>query len=109
MSRTNKKYSQDFKNSLVREVLSGKLSAYEAKKKHQIGGKMTVYRWISQYTKKKKSINMTDKTTSKTTSKKSPSNSKDSYEEALLKVEYYEKLISLAKEEYGLDIKKNFG
>lgn len=42
-------YSTVFKKSLVSRIEAGELSVIGAMRKYQIGGSMTVYRWLSRY------------------------------------------------------------
>ena len=44
-------YSAKFKNNLVSEVLSGKLSKDEAKRVYGIRGNSTVLKWIRKFEK----------------------------------------------------------
>ncbi|NQY11589.1 MAG: transposase [Flavobacteriales bacterium] len=44
-------YSAEFKNNLVSEVLSGKLSKDEVKRVYGIRGNSTVLKWISKFEK----------------------------------------------------------
>lgn len=44
-------YSAEFKNNLVSEVLSGKLSKDEAKRVYGIRGNSTVLKWIRKFEK----------------------------------------------------------
>lgn len=42
-------YSTVFKKSLVSRIEAGEISVIGAMRKYQIGGSMTVYRWLSRY------------------------------------------------------------
>lgn len=117
-SRIKKTYSESFKISVVNEVLLGKKSAYEIRQEYKIGGKMTVYRWISKYgislpkkstktMKKQKSKGSLPKKNKK--SNRSKANKSLSLEEALIKIELYETMLDIAKKDYGIDVKKKLG
>lgn len=49
MIKTSKKYGYAEKQHIVRQVLSGKESVASVSVRYQIGGSMTVYRWIAQF------------------------------------------------------------
>ena len=107
MSKFGCVYSESFKKAVVGRVVSGELSAYKARKVYGIGGKMTVKAWISIYGSeeyKVRKINMLRRKQVGINPRK-PKN----MEEALLLIEFYEELISVADATYDTDIKKNCG
>lgn len=42
-------YSESFKMKVINEVLSGKITKEEARRKYHIGGKSTVLKWIRKF------------------------------------------------------------
>lgn len=49
MNREMKYYSQSFKRSVVEEVLSGKLTKEQARRKYDLGGKSAVLNWMRKF------------------------------------------------------------
>ena len=105
-------YSEVFKRKVVRDIEEGKYGVYQAMSIYSIGGKMTVYKWLSQYgTKNQEGGNMV-----------SPDESKKT-EDLKSRIRYLEKIVSdltieknilettikIASETYGVDLKKNIG
>ncbi len=102
--------SNRYRDSLVYEIISriqsGELSIYQARKLYNIGGKMTISRWLSRCGVEAPKIRRS------LMSKKPKQIKKDDnilLKEALLRIEYYETIFGLVKEEYGLDCKKILG
>lgn len=111
MNSISRYYSDDFIYEVISRVSSGELSVYGAGKIYGIGGKiygiggkMTIYRWLDccnlrairdtryRMVKKKKPLILLDK--------------KTALKAAQLRLEYYETIFALAKEEYNVDFKK---
>jgi len=105
-------YSEVFKRKVVRDIEEGKYGVRQAMSIYSIGGKMTVYKWLSRYgTKNQAGGNMV-----------SPDESRKT-EELKSRVRYLEKIVSdltiekkilettikIASESYGVDLKKNIG
>jgi len=113
MYRISRCYSEEFIKEVVERIKLGELSAHSARIVYGIGGKMTIYRWLSRYDIERANPRRYQMVKiKKTISKKTISRSEDSdiaLQEAHLRLEYYETLFSLAKEEYGIDIKKVLG
>jgi len=112
-------YSSDFKEKVISEVLNGQISAEGARKKYNIGGKMTVYRWLTAYnnsknSKEKKALSLSAmnkeiKKTEQQTTPEAIAELKQQLEEALLKAEAYKTMIEIGKEEFGIDLEKKYG
>ena len=47
--KKTKKYENSFKHQVVLEVLSGKITKEEARKRYNIGGNTTILDWMRQY------------------------------------------------------------
>jgi hypothetical protein len=97
-------YSDNFIEKVVFRVKPGEITVQEDRKIYGIGGNMTAQRWLNLI-----DINPKKDTGYKMPVKKklTPSKwQKQPLKEAGIKLEYYETLFSLAKEEYGFDLKK---
>jgi len=110
-ARKLKRYSESFKQSRVREYDSGKFTVVELSRLYGFT-QSGMYRWIQKYSKlaKHKILIVEEKDS---TSKKLADYEKRIKElEALvgrkqIKLEYLEKLIEIAEDSLGVDIKKN--
>lgn len=47
--RVSKRYSEAFKREVVRQIESGELSAGQAKRRYELTGGSTVYKWLERY------------------------------------------------------------
>ena len=114
----SQEYSEDFKWQVVQEVLSGKLSKAEANRLYGIRSKSAILYWMRQYS------GITNyRESSKILSSKESMKSKQeiiSLEEELHKLQdslkrernksaLYEKMLEIAAEEYGINIRKKYG
>jgi transposase-like protein len=108
MSKRIRRYSQAKIEEIVFRVQSGELSVHSARQEYAIGGKMTVYRWLQRYSSK-----MCQKQASTHMPKKQKllqeANRNIELEATQLRLEYYETIFALAKEEYGVDFKEILG
>jgi transposase-like protein len=112
-------YSEEFKNEVVFEILSGQINAGAARKKYQIGGKMTIYRWLKQknvLTDRQISVissgmksDKKEKLQQDSTQIQEVDKLKAELKRALLQAEAYKILVRTAKEKYGLDLEKKHG
>ena len=108
-------YSSNFKEKVLSEVLNGQISAEGARKKYNIGGKMTVYRWLDAYnnSKEKKVLSLSDMDKKEKKEQQvipeELADLKQQLEEALLKAEAYKTLLEIGKEEFGIDLEKKYG
>lgn len=117
MSKT-KKYENSFKHQVVLEVLSGKITKEEARKRYNIGGKTTILDWMRQYAGiKMRSAGCDpipilrdmkdDQTRSELEEKVKQLEAKLEYAE--LKGRAYQIMVEIAKEQYDLDLEKKSG
>ena len=107
MYPNGRRYSKSEIEEILFRVKSGELSIIQARHIYGIGGKMTIYRWLERYGSTiKKQANY--KMANKQKLLKEPSRDLE-LESAQLRLEYYETIFALAKEEYGVDFKKNLG
>ena len=111
-------YSEDFKWQVVQEVLSGKLSKAEANRLYGIRSKSAILYWMRQYSgitnyresskiliskesmKNKQEINALEEELQKL---------QDSLKRECNKSALYEKMLEIAEEEYGINIRKKYG
>jgi transposase len=110
--KKRRKYSDDFKKEIVRLFESGEFSVYQLEKIYGVGNP-TIYSWIYKFsTFNEKSYRVVEM--------KESSNKKMQELEAKVKeleqivgrkqitIDYLNKMMDVAKEEYDIDIKKNF-
>ena len=107
-----RKYNPKEQREIARLVLNGQESVLSAMKRFDIGGKMTIYRWIKQFQEGKlQDRNSTymaksSKTVSKSKQAKQSTDPTDELEILRLKVLAYETMIDIAEKELGISIKK---
>lgn len=109
--RTRRDFSKEFKLARVREYESGEYSVTELSRLFSIQSRV-LYRWIHQYSNyNKKSAIIVEMKDSATKKLKDYEKRIADLERALgqkqLNIEFLEKMIELAKEEYNIDLKKN--
>lgn len=106
-----RKFSEDFKLKLVKEYEQGYRSVPELEKFYEISN-ATIYSWIYKYSKyNKKSIQVVEMKDSQTHKIKQMEARIKELERAVgqkqMNIDFLEKMIELAKEEFNIDIKKN--
>lgn len=105
-------FSEDFKKAVVKDYESGQFSVQELADLHNIGFS-AIYRWIYRYSVYPK-LNIKVVEMSESSTKKVKDLQKRLAElerivgQKQLNIDFLEKMIELAKEELGIDIKKNF-
>jgi len=113
-----KKYENSFKRQVVLEVLSGKITKEEARRRYHICGKSTVLRWMRQYAGIPSNSANCDPVPilrdMKHDSRKSELESKvkdleAKLEYAELKGRAYQIMVEIAEERYNIDIAKKPG
>jgi transposase-like protein len=107
-----RKYTKEFKESIVKEFESGKLSVYQIVKLHNISSSV-IYRWIYKFsTFNEKGFRVIEMKASSITKLKELEQKIKELEQAVgqkqIKIDYLEKMIDIAKEELKIDIKKNY-
>jgi len=110
--KARRKFSEDFKLKIVKEYESGVSSVGELKKLYDIRENV-IYRWIYKYSKyNKKSIKVVEFKDSQMSKLKEMEGRIADLERALgrkqMNIDFLEKMIDLAKDEFDIDIKKNF-
>ena len=109
--RVKRVFSIDFKKLLVQEYEKGKLSVPELAELHDIGPAV-IYRWIYRYsTYQKRNIKIVEMSESSTHKIKELQKRIQDLERVVgqkqLQIDFLEKMMEIAKAEYGIDIKKN--
>lgn len=110
--RSPRKFSEDFKRKLVKEFEQGTMSVYQMSKLYSIATTQ-IYDWIYKFSifneKGSRIVEMKD---SQTTKLKELEQRVKELEQNIgqkqIKIEFLEKMIDLAKQEFNIDIKKNF-
>lgn len=111
--KRRRKFSEDLKLKIVNEYESGKYSVREMEKIYDIGIK-SIYNWIYKYSKyNKKSIQVVEMKDSQANRIMEMEARIKELEQTVgkkqMNIDYLEKMIELAKQEYDIDIKKNSG
>jgi transposase len=109
--RHYRRFSEDFKLKLVQEYEKGIHSVPDMERLYGVGNSL-IYRWIYKYSKyQKESIQVVEMKDSQLSKIKSLEARVKDLERAVgqkqMCIDYLEKMIELAKEEYDIDIKKN--
>lgn len=110
--RQKRFFNETFKRSKVSEIERNILSIAELCKEHQVS-RTAVYKWIYKYSLMRKQENRQvvepeSETRKVLLLKQELAELQRVIGEKQLKVDFLEKVIDLAEEEYGLDIKKKF-
>lgn len=106
-----RRFSEDFKLKLVKEYEQGIFSVPELEKFYDINN-ATIYSWIYKYSKyNKKSIQVVEMKDSQIEKMKQMEARIKELERAVgqkqMNIDFLEKMIDIAKEEFDIDIKKN--
>jgi len=111
-------YSETFKWEVVQDVLSGKYTKAEARRLHGIRSKCAVLYWMRKFSGNKKyrqpsEFEAKPKTMEKRELEKVNQSKIAELEKALEKekqrAEIWKKMVEIAEEEYGIEIKKKYG
>ena len=111
--RVNRRYSEDFKQTRVKEYESGEFTVIELGKLYSISPQI-IYRWIYKLSKlNKKKVVIVESKDSSTKKLKDYQQRIDELERIVgqkqLKIDYLQKLFELAESDLGFDLKKNIG
>ena len=109
--KTSRIFSEEFKKNCVNDYETGQLTVKELSKLYQIHT-IIIYRWIykySAYNKRRiKVVEMADSSNKKVKElQKRISDLERIVGQKQLNIDFLEKMIELAKDHYGIDIKKN--
>lgn len=118
MCSKNGIYSEEFKWKVVQEVLSGTLTKEEARRVYSIKGNCTVLYWmrafsgVSDYRNGgavSENIEQMAKTTSQRKAEQEITRLKQELKAERLRADLWQKVVEVAEEELGIDIRKKFG
>ena len=107
-----KRYSISFKQKVIEEIESGKLTKSGARRLYGIGSETTIQKWIKQFGKlhllnKIVRIELKDEVSKLKQLEKEKKALESALAQAHLKLVTYESIIEVAEEELGIDLKKN--
>lgn len=110
--RKKRVYSEEFKRELVKEFEKGSYSVLQLKKLYGINHE-NIYRWIYKYSNfNDKSSHVIEMKESSTKKLKDLEKKVKELEQAVgrkqMYIDYLEKMMDIAKDEMGVDIKKNY-
>ena len=110
--RKQRNYSEAFKKSLVREYESGKYSVLQLEKLHGVSN-VSIYQWIYKFsTFNQQGYRVIEMKKSSSARVKELENRVKELERVVgqkqIMIDYMEKMMEIAKEELGVDVKKNF-
>lgn len=110
--RSSRIFTEEFKKSCVNDYESGQLSVDELSKLFKIQATL-IYRWIHKYSaynkRRIKVVEMADSSKQKLKElQKRIADLERAVGQKQLNIDFLEKMIELAKDQYGIDIKKNF-
>lgn len=110
--QVKRKYSEEFKKARISEYEKGEFTISEISKLYGID-RHVIYRWIYRYSLyNKKNVKIVELKDSSTTKVKELYNRIKDLERIVgqkqIHIDYLEKMIEIAKDDFGMDIKKNF-
>jgi transposase-like protein len=110
--RRHRTFSDSFKKEKVKEIQSGKIKVSEICKQYEVAA-TNVYKWLDKYgqmkNKKERIILETDSDTKQLLSlKKKIAELERIVGQKQILIDFKDKMIDLAEEHYGIDIKKKF-
>ena len=109
--RKSRRYSEEFKKSIVKDYESGKFSVLPLERLHGVGNP-SIYSWIHKYsTFNEKGIRIVEMKESSTSKLKELAQKVKDLEQIVgkkqIQIDYLEKMIDIAKDDLNIDIKKN--
>jgi len=118
MSPKNGIYSEEFKWKVVQEVLSGTLTKEEARRVYSIKGNCNILYWMRSFSGvtdyrsggivSENPIQMA-KTNSQRKAEKQIAQLKQELKAERMRADLWQKVVEVAEEELGVDIRKKFG
>ncbi len=107
-------FSEDLRKQIVGQIERGEFTVTQAMREYGIGGKQTVYNWLYRYSRTlKKGTRMVMEKDSQSKTAQELRNRIKELEAALgrksLEADLYRIIVEQASDEYGVDLKKNFG
>ena len=109
--KSKRVFSEELKLQAVKEYEKGSMTALELSKFYEVGER-TIYDWLYKFSKfQKKSIRIVEMTESSTKKIKDLETRIKELERAVgvkqMNIDFLEKMMDIAKDEYNIDIKKN--
>lgn len=109
--KKHRKFSEEFKKSIVNDFESGKFSVPQLVRLHGINCK-SIYRWIYKYSnhneRGQRIVEMKDSSTQKLKAlEQKIKELEQTVGQKQIQIDYLEKMIDIAKDELNIDIKKN--
>lgn len=106
-----RKYSEEFKKSIVNDFESGKFSVPQLERLHKLN-KRSIYNWIYKYSQSnergQRIVEMKDSSTQKLKAlEQRIKELEQTVGKKQIQIDYLEKMIDIAKTELDIDIKKN--
>lgn len=106
-----RKYSEEFKKSIVNDFESGKFSVPQLERLHKLN-KQSIYNWIYKYSRSnergQRIVEMKDSSTQKLKAlEQRIKELEQTVGKKQIQIDYLEKMIDIAKTELDIDIKKN--
>jgi len=110
--KRNRVFTEEFKKACVSDYETGQFSVLELSRLYSIKG-VIIYRWIHKYSAYNKQgikvVEMADSSRQKVKElQKRVSDLERIVGQKQLNIDFLEKMIEIAKDQYGIDIKKNF-
>lgn len=110
--RKSRKFSEEFKKSIVNDFESGKFSVLQLERLHKINYQV-IYRWIYKYSnfneKGARIVEMKDSSAQKLKAlEKKIKELERTVGQKQIMIDYLETMMEVAKDELNIDIKKNF-
>ena len=110
--RNTRRYSEEFKRKIVKDFEKGNFSVQELSRLHHIHSQ-SIYNWINRYSAHSSYVEIVEMKQSSTKKLKELETKIKELERAVgqkqLYIDYLEKMMDIAREDLGVDIKKNFG
>ena len=111
--KSSRIFSEEFRKTCVKEYETGQFSVLELSKLYQIQTNV-IYRWIHKYSaynkRRIKVVEMADSSKQKLKElQKRIADLERIVGQKQLNIDFLEKMMEIAKEQYGIDIKKNSG
>ncbi len=108
---SQRRYSEEFKRKLVNDFEKGVMSVPQMERHYEVRTAL-IYRWIYKYsTYNEKNVRIVEMKDSQTNRVKELEDKVKELERSVgqkqIMIDYLEKMIDLAKENYSIDIKKN--
>ena len=109
--RKQRKFSEEFKKSIVNDFESGKFSVLQLERLHSINNPL-IYTWIYKYSRSnergQRIVEMKDSSTHKLKLLEQKIKELErTVGKKQIQIDYLEKMIDIAKDELNIDIKKN--